>query len=166
MATWWDNVCSTVQQEFSDFANTEQVIPLILRLLLAIALGGILGFQRERTGRAAGLRTHMLVSMGAALFVLIPRLTGMPDSEEGRIIQGVVTGIGFIGGGAILKLTADKQVKGVTTAASIWLTTAVGIAVGLGRHWTAVIGALLALFVLSALVSLEHWIDGHHVNPQ
>jgi uncharacterized membrane protein YhiD involved in acid resistance len=113
-------------------------------------LGGALGWERERAGKAAGMRTHMLVAMGAAFFVFVPQQSGMSAEGLGRVIQGLVAGIGFLGAGAILKPSEgdDSQVRGLTTAAGIWFTAAVGVAVGLGREATAVLGTLLALAVL------------------
>ena len=112
---------------------------------------GKVGFERERAGKAAGLRTHMLAALGSALFVLIPQQAGMSQADLSRVMQGIVSGIGFIGAGAILKQESDQQVKGLTTAAGLWLTAAVGIAAGLGRESSAVLGAFLAVFILSAL---------------
>src|SRR5437588_8917571 len=88
-----------------------------LRLLVAMFLGGALGLEREWAGKIAGLRTHMLTALGAALFVLGPRLAGMNDEAVSRILQGVVAGIGFLGGGVILKQDDEGRIKGVTTAA-------------------------------------------------
>ena len=110
--------------------NTEMA-RIIVRLPVATVLGGILGFQRAEAGKAAGIRTHMLVTLGAALVVLLPQLTGMSSADMSRVIQGTITGIGFIGGGVILKLSEQHQIVGVTTAASLWLTATVGIATGI-----------------------------------
>ena len=133
---------------------------IVVRLLFAVILGGILGFQRAEAGKAAGMRTSMLVTLGAALVVLVPELTGMSSADLSRIIQGVLTGIGFIGGGVILKLSEQHQIVGVTTAASVWLTAIVGIAAGTGRLSLAVVGAILALLILTVFGRLEHWMIG------
>src|SRR5689334_6007364 len=93
----------------------------------------------------------MLVCMGAALFVLVPALGGMAVADMSRVIQGVIAGIGFLGAGAILKNKAEDQVHGLTTAAGVWMTAAIGIACGLGRETTAVLSTLLALAVLALL---------------
>ncbi len=122
-------------------------------------LGAIIGIQRERTGKPAGLRTHMLVSMGAALFVLAPIELGMNNDDLSRIIQGIVTGIGFIGGGAILKLVEEREIEGLTTAAGIFVTAASGVAVGLGRIGLAVISAILGLITLSWINRFESRIE-------
>jgi putative Mg2+ transporter-C (MgtC) family protein len=131
-----------------DVPDVAQFTRLTLRLLLAALLGGLLGFERERSGKAAGVRTHMLVSLGAALFVLVPRQAGTDPQDLTRIIQGVIAGVGFLCAGTILK-DREGEVKGLTTAAGIWMTAAIGIAAGLGRKMTAVLSTLLALGVLS-----------------
>jgi putative Mg2+ transporter-C (MgtC) family protein len=147
-----DNVLSAIGAELaSDFSSAEQVVRVILRTLAALLLGGMVGWQREHMGKAAGLRTHMLVSLGAAVAMLVGQLGDMPLADQSRIIQGILTGIGFIGGGAILKLSEQAEIKGLTTAASIWLTAAVGIAAGAGRLGLAVFSTLMALLVLSVL---------------
>jgi putative Mg2+ transporter-C (MgtC) family protein len=129
---------------------------VLVRVLVAAALGGLLGAEREAAGKAAGLRTHMLVALGAALFVLFPAEAGMSTSDLSRVIQGVATGIGFIGAGTILKRAANEEIQGLTTAASIWLTAAIGMAVGAGQLWLPVICAVTAwviLFVLSRVTT-------------
>ncbi len=123
----------------------------MVRLLLAALLGGLVGFQRERRGKAAGLRTHMLVALGAAFFVLIPAQAGMPLADLSRVLQGIITGVGFLGAGTILKRQASEEIEGLTTAAGLWLTAAVGSAAGMGRETSAVLGTVLALIVLSLL---------------
>jgi len=150
----WNTVWQTLRSEFADVADAEQVTRLMTRLLLAALLGGVLGYERERRGKAAGIRTHMLVAMGAALLVLVPQLDGMAPAELSRVIQGMVTGIGFLGAGAIVKHKAEDQVQGLTTAAGIWMTAAIGIACGLGRETTALLSTLLALAVLAVLPKL------------
>jgi putative Mg2+ transporter-C (MgtC) family protein len=100
----------------------------------------------------------MLVAMGGALFVLAPLDVGMGSEGISRVIQGIITGIGFIGAGAILKLHEKRQVEGLTTAAGIWVTAAVGIAAGLGSWGLALVSTVLALITLSILAKLEAWI--------
>jgi putative Mg2+ transporter-C (MgtC) family protein len=114
-------------------------------------LGGLLGYERERHGKAAGLRTHMLVALGAALFVLVPQQTGVSDGDLTRVLQGLIAGIGFLGAGSIIKGHEEKEIHGLTTAAGIWLTAAIGVAVGMGREATAVLATLLALVILTLL---------------
>ncbi len=148
MGEWWQQVGNTVRQEFSDLPDAAGVTRITLRLLTAAILGGLLGFERERKGKAAGLRTHMLVALGAALFVLIPQQAGVSDTDLTRVLQGLVAGIGFLGAGTIIKGNGDEEIKGLTTAASIWLTAAIGVAAGMGREATAVLSTLIALVIL------------------
>jgi putative Mg2+ transporter-C (MgtC) family protein len=131
-----------------------------MRLAVAAILGGLLGVEREMIGKAAGLRTHMLVSLGAALFVLVPAESGLGEGDLGRVIQGVAAGIGFIGAGSILKRTDKEEITGLTTAANIWLTAAVGVAVGTGRAWLAAICVFCAWVILYALPMAERRISG------
>ncbi len=148
---WWNEVWLTVQQEFSDLGDASSITRVVLRLLVAVALGAMLGYERESIGASAGLRTHMLVSLGSALFVLIPLQAGMSIGDVSRVLQGVTAGVGFLGAGAILKSQKEGEITGLTTAASVWLTSAVGISAGMGREATAVLSALLALVILSLL---------------
>jgi putative Mg2+ transporter-C (MgtC) family protein len=120
-----------------------------------MALGAVLGLQREFARAAAGLRTHMLVALAATIFVLVPPRAGMSPEDLSRVIQGVATGIGFLGAGAILKLTSEREIHGLTTAASLWMTTAVGVAVGLGRLGVAAVSVALAWVILSVLARVE-----------
>ncbi|MET1077731.1 MAG: MgtC/SapB family protein [Pseudomonas sp.] len=152
MAGWWTEVSSTLSAEFSDIPDASELTVLCTRLLMAAFLGGILGYEREQQGKAAGIRTHMLVSMGAALFVLAPLQAGGDMDAISRVIQGLVAGIGFLGAGTILKGNGNEdQVKGLTTAAGLWLTAAIGVAVGLGRETTAVLSTLLALVIFAVI---------------
>ncbi|HWT71439.1 MAG TPA: MgtC/SapB family protein [Oxalicibacterium sp.] len=151
MNAWWDEVWQTAQGEFSDISDASQLTRVIIRLTVAITLGGLLGYEREVSGRSAGLRTHMLVALGAALFVLVPLEAGISTNDLSRVLQGVIAGIGFLGAGAIIKLSQAEEIKGLTTAASVWLTAAIGIAAGMGREATAVLSTLLALFILAVL---------------
>src|SRR5262249_1446988 len=108
--------------------DSRQIERVAIRLLVAMLLGGIVCIQREHTGKPAGVRTHLLVGLGAALFVLAPLETGMTSNDLSRVIQGLAVGIGFIGGGAILKLSEAHQIRGLTSAAAIWMTAAIGVA--------------------------------------
>ncbi|KQY88836.1 MULTISPECIES: MgtC/SapB family protein [Roseateles] len=150
----WTTILETLRSEFSDAPDAEQVTRIMTRLLLAALLGGMLGYERESHGKAAGIRTHMLVAMGAALFVLVPELGGMAVADMSRVIQGIVTGVGFLGAGAIIKRHNEEDTQGLTTAAGIWMTAAIGVACGLGRETTAVLSALLSLAVLALLPRL------------
>ena len=149
-----DDLWSKVAADFHDLPDAAEAIRMSIRLLLAALLGGLLGFDRERAGKSAGMRTHMLVSMGAALFVLIPQQAGMPDADISRVIQGVVAGVGFLGAGAIVKGNREEDIQGLTTAAGLWLTAAIGIAAGTGREASAILGAVLAFLILSSLARL------------
>jgi putative Mg2+ transporter-C (MgtC) family protein len=131
------------------------LVRLTMRLFVAMLVGAVVGLQRQSAGQSAGLRTHMLVAMGGALFVLVPVEVGMAWSDVSRVIQGLATGIGFLGAGAILKWHGEHEVHGLTTAAGIWLTTALGVAAGLGRWSTAGLGALLTWVVLALVYHLE-----------
>jgi putative Mg2+ transporter-C (MgtC) family protein len=149
MAGTGQAILQTLVEEFSDLDDVEQVTRLVVRLVLASLLGGLLGMQRERQGKAAGVRTHMLVAASSALFVLVPLQMGMSEDGLSRVMQGLLAGIGFLCAGAILKLEREEQVHGLTTAAGVWMTAAIGVAAGLGREMTAVISALLVLGILA-----------------
>ncbi len=120
---------------------------MILRLLLAAALGAIIGFQRERAGKAAGLRTHILISVGACLFTVASIYGFGSGSEPARVAAGVVAGIGFLGAGAIIR-SRGEIVHGLTTAASIWAVAAIGLAAGSGLYIVSAVAAVLILIAL------------------
>ena len=136
------------EELFRELHDTEHMTRVMVRLTAAMILGGLLGLERQAVGKAAGTRTHMLVAMGAALFVLIPLEAGGDQAALSRVVQGLVAGIGFLGAGTILKLDDAQRIKGLTTAANIWLTAAVGMAAGAGWIWPAILGSLMALTVL------------------
>jgi putative Mg2+ transporter-C (MgtC) family protein len=138
------------------FSDTEAMTRITVRLIAAMIFGAVIGIQRERAGKPAGLRTHMLVALGAAVFVIASGEFGMNADSISRVIQGLVTGIGFLGAGAILKLYDRRAVEGLTTAAGIWMTAALGVAVGLGRFGLALLATLLAWMTLSLVRQLEH----------
>jgi putative Mg2+ transporter-C (MgtC) family protein len=119
-------------------------IEMVLRLLLAAVLGGVIGFQREKAGKPAGLRTHALIAMGAALFTIAGTLAFSGDPA--RIAAGVVAGVGFLGGGAILH--RHRNVEGLTTAATMWISAAIGLAAGAGLYIVAPVTAIVTLIVL------------------
>lgn len=146
-----NQILQVVHDEFSDLIDIAQITRVLLRLLLAALLGGILGYERASQGKAAGMRTHMLVCMGTALFVLVPQQGGMQLADLSRVMQGVVAGVGFLCAGSIIKNEADDHIKGLTTAAGIFMTAAIGVACGLGREATAVLSTLLALIALALL---------------
>lgn len=153
MDAWWNEVWVTLQAEFSDITDASQLTRITIRMLIAAVLGGMLGFEREHQGKAAGMRTHMLVSMGAALFVLVPSMAGSGGADMSRVVQGIVAGIGFLGAGTILKgrESNTSSVKGLTTSAGLWMTAAIGVSAGMGRESTAVLSTLLALVVLGLM---------------
>jgi putative Mg2+ transporter-C (MgtC) family protein len=140
-----------------DVPDSSQLIRVAVQLGMAALLGGVLGIEREKVGKAAGLRTHMLVALGAALFTVASVEAGMTVSDLSRVFQGIAAGIGFIGAGAILKLANEQEIKGLTTAATLWLTAAAGTAVGAGHLWIPVVGVLLAFVILTALGRIERW---------
>ena len=148
MSDWWQPITQTIAAEFSDVPDAAQVTRIVVRLGVAALLGGVLGWEREHAGKSAGVRTHMLVAMGAALFVLVAQQSGIAAADNSRVLQGIIAGVGFLGAGTILKGDAEGQVKGLTTAAGIWLTAAIGVAAGLGLESTAVLSTALALVVL------------------
>lgn len=147
----WQDVWNTVLSEFSDIPDVTQITRITLRLLVAATLGGLLGYERETRGKSAGVRTHMLVAIGAALFVLIPQQAGASTADLSRVLQGLTAGVGFLGAGAIILGTKQWETQGLTTAAGIWVTAAIGVAAGMGRESTAVLSTFVALFVLSVL---------------
>jgi putative Mg2+ transporter-C (MgtC) family protein len=151
METLWQKIWKGVQADFADLPDVAAVTQLVLRMLLATLLGSLLGYQRQRQGKEAGLRTHMLVALGSTFFVLIPLQAGMSLGDLSRVLQGLISGIGFLVAGAILKQQDPQQIYGLTTAAGLWLTASVGIAVGLGRETSAILGTALALIILSLL---------------
>ena len=155
MNDWWTQVARAVAAEFSDVPDAAQATRIVVRVGMAALLGGLLGWEREHAGKAAGVRTHMLVAMGAALFVLVAQQAGISPADNSRVLQGVIAGVGFLGAGTILKGDAESQVKGLTTAAGIWLTAAIGVSAGLGRETTAVLCTVLALAVLWAVPHLQ-----------
>lgn len=128
---------------------------MLLRLLLATVFGGAIGYVRELTKKAAGLRTHTLVCLGSAVFTLVSicMVRGMPGGDPTRIAASVVTGIGFIGAGTIFQ--TGGSVRGLTTAASIWVCAAIGLAVGAGLYELATVTTVLALIVIQLLQIVE-----------
>ena len=130
---------------------------LIIRLAVATLLGGLLGFEREIHGRPAGLRTHLLVSLGAAAFMvmspIVARMNHDMLGDPGRIAAQIVTGIGFLGAGAIVK--EGVNIRGLTTAACLWIAAAIGMACGAGLFSEAVLISILAIFALVILPYIE-----------
>ncbi|XGV98105.1 MAG: MgtC/SapB family protein [Leptolyngbya sp. BL-A-14] len=136
---------------------------LTWRLLLASLSGGAIGLNRQMAGKAGGLRTHMLVSLGAALFVVMTTIGGTPHPDAvSRAIQGVATGVGFLGAGEIVHQSRAKsgkqEVKGLTSAAAIWVTAALGLIASVGLWQTSLVGTLLTLLTLSGAKWLEQFV--------
>jgi putative Mg2+ transporter-C (MgtC) family protein len=133
---------------------------LVLRLLAAAAFGAGIGIDREVRGKPAGMRTHALVSLGAALVILVTVRVGPPGYEHvdavSRVIQGIIAGVGFLGGGAILK--SSESVHGLTTAASIWFVAALGAACGIGQWVAALVALVFALLILIAGQVVEKYV--------
>jgi putative Mg2+ transporter-C (MgtC) family protein len=143
-------VIDGVGAEFSDLSAV-QAVQLAVRLVIAAVLGLLIGRDRERAGKAAGVRTHLLVAVGAAAFVAVPQQSGASAADMTRVIQGLVTGIGFLGAGCIWKDDTEGRVEGLTTAAGLWLTAAVGAAAGMGREVSALLIGLTGWCTLSIL---------------
>lgn len=123
-------------------------LEIVLRFLLAAALGAAIGYERERHGKAAGLRTHILISSGAALFTLASIYGFNGGADPSRVAAGVVAGIGFIGAGVIFRGMRGEGVAGITTAASVWVTAAIGLAAGAGLYLISAIAAIVTIGVL------------------
>jgi putative Mg2+ transporter-C (MgtC) family protein len=135
---------------------------ITFRLCLALLFGAIIGLERQLKRKPAGLRTHMLVCFGSAVFTLIPLLTNttQPDNNSlSRIIQGITTGVGFLGGGEIVRQSSQKshssQVHGLTSAAAIWVSAALGIVAGCGLWQLGLISVVLTFLVLNLFKRLE-----------
>lgn len=135
----------------------------LLRLALAAALGGAIGLEREYRRKSAGLRTNMLISLGSALFSILSIELGAAAGSPDRIAAQVVTGIGFLGAGAILR--SGENVHGLTTAATIWVNAAIGMAAGLGSYTVATVGAAITLVVLALLPAMERFVEKRGNRP-
>ena len=132
---------------------------IIVKLLLSIVIGGLIGAEREYRSKSAGFRTLTLICLGSALFTIFSQLIGAGISPD-RVASNIVTGIGFVGAGVIFK--GDIGVNGITTAAMIWVTAALGMGIGAGYEWVSVIGCALILLMLFIFGLAENWID--HIN--
>jgi putative Mg2+ transporter-C (MgtC) family protein len=120
----------------------------LIKILIAVLIGGIIGFERELHSKAAGLRTITLITVGATMFTI---------PATSRVASNILTGVGFLGAGAIL--FAEGKVKGLTTASSVWVAAALGMAVGLGQYILGVATALLVIIVLDLFTRLDRWLD-------
>lgn len=136
---------------------------IFIRLLLSVFLSGLVGLERQFHRRTAGLRTHILVCLGSCLIMLtsiyvFDIFKGVTSVDPARIAAGVITGIGFLGAGAIIR--SGEAVKGLTTAASLWIVAGIGLAVGCGFYLAAIISSILALIVLLFLRHVERFVFG------
>jgi len=123
-------------------------LTMAIRLLLAAVLGAAIGFQREKAGKPAGLRTHMLICIGATLFTLVGIFAFSGNVDPARMAAGVVSGIGFLGAGAIIFRSSDGYIAGLTTAATIWAVAGIGVAVGSGLYIASAIATAIILIIL------------------
>jgi putative Mg2+ transporter-C (MgtC) family protein len=135
-------------------AGVDTTTRMALRLVVAALLAGLIGWEREQKGRAAGLRTHILVALGSALFMLAPGMAGIAAEHNTRVMQGIASGIGLVGAGAVLRSRVGARVEGLTTAASIWLTAAIGMAAGMGMLVLAILAAGIGWIVVAAIPKL------------
>lgn len=149
-----DQIGTAIARELA-IPDVDTLTTIVVRVLVAAVLGGLVGWEREHKGRAAGLKTHILVSIGSALFVLAPLLAEIEGAEVTRVMQGIVSGIGFLGAGAILKLGKDERIEGLTTAAGVWMTAAIGMAAGMGQEMVALATTVVALLVVGAIPKLR-----------
>jgi putative Mg2+ transporter-C (MgtC) family protein len=139
----------------SGLPSLDRTVRIVVRLLSATVLAAIIGHERGSSGKSAGLRTHMLVALGCAIFVMTAAESGMEAADVSRVIQGVAAGIGFIGAGAIMKITSEREIQGLTTAAAIWMTAAVGVAAGMGLLGLAAFSVAIAWIILAVISRIE-----------
>ncbi len=142
------------------YISANDWLGLTFRIMIACLMGGMIGWNREAAGKPAGLRTHMLVSLGAALLVMALLMASPPNSEDAlsRAIQGVATGVGFLGAGEILQRvpsSSKASVKGLTSAATIWVTAALGVLAGCGFWQLCLLGTGMALVILIVFKGIE-----------
>lgn len=154
----------TVIEHIYNSVNSLDVntIGSVYKLLLSMVLGAVVGFERKRKGQTAGVRTFSLIAMGATLAMLLSiyvpqEYMGLKNGDPGRIAAQVITGIGFLGAGAIIQMKGS--VRGLTTAAGIWMVAIIGMAVGLGLYWLSVVACLLILFILVLFERIEQYVS-------
>ena len=134
--------------------TTIPIPDILLRIALSMVLGGVIGFERERDNQPAGLRTHMILVIGACLAMILSiNIGAVSHTDPGRIAAQVISGIGFLGAGAILRF--GFNVKGLTTATTLWTMAIVGLVIGAGYYWIAIITTIIMLIVLAALNVIE-----------
>ncbi len=145
------------------------VLGVFLRLLLAAGLGAAIGVEREYRQKPAGLRTNILIAMGAALFTIVSLSMVKTGGASDRIAANIITGVGFLGGGAILR--SGTSVHGMTTAATIWVNAAIGMAIGFGDYTLGAAATVVTLIVLAVLPPIERYFErragfaNHHAPP-
>ena len=144
-----------IEELLGTLPSARDLARILMRLIAALAVGALIGYQREQMGKAAGLRTHMLLSMGSALLVVAALEFGMENIAVSHVIEGLVTGMGFLGAGAIMKIQQEQEIRGLTTAAGIWMTAAASITIGLGQIVIGLIAGVLAWLVLEILGRLD-----------
>jgi putative Mg2+ transporter-C (MgtC) family protein len=155
MASWIQEFWEGMSSDLIHPLDGRRVGQVVGRTILAAILGGILGYEREQKGKAAGMRTHMVVALAAAFFVIVPLQMNMTDGDVSRVVQGVAAGVGFLGAGAIIKQNEKGQVLGLTTAAGLYFTTAIGVSAGMGHEVTAVLGTFLSFLIVRFLPFVE-----------
>lgn len=138
----------------------EELMIRLTPVLVAAFVGGLIGIEREYRDKSAGFRTMILISIGACLFTLMSEIIGGPDKESSRIAASVVTGVGFLGAGVVLK--DGVTVKGLTTAAAIWLTASLGMVCGIGEYELVGAVTLLVMIVMWVFPPFERWLDSLH----
>jgi putative Mg2+ transporter-C (MgtC) family protein len=154
------NSFSSLLQSLTDVEITTG--QAIFKLVVSMVLGSLVGYERKRKGQPAGLRTFALICMGATLAMLVSiyicqEYVGLKNGDPGRIAAQVITGVGFLGAGAIIQMKGS--VRGLTTAAGIWMVSTIGLAVGVGLYLLAVVATLLILFIMVQLERVEHQLD-------
>ncbi len=152
----WQGIADGLAAQFADLGDAARAARLVACLIEAALLGALVGWERTAAHKAAGLRTHMLLCVGAAFFALVPVQAGMDPAAVSRVLQGLVAGIGFLGAGSVLKREGEGRIIGLTTAAGLWLTAAVGVAVGLGQGVSAAVAAVAAFVILRIVGRLEY----------
>ena len=151
-----DPIIAISPENLGWLSDASNIFTIIIRIILAILCAGIIGVERSRKRQAAGLRTHILVCLGAAIIMILSDflILNHPDSDAGRLGAQVISGIGFLGAGTIL-VTSKSRIKGLTTAAGLWAAACMGLTIGAGFYTLGIIGSLAILIVLTILPQLE-----------
>lgn len=138
----------------------EELLQYLIPIILAAIVGGLIGIEREYRDKTAGFRTMILIAVGSALFTMLSDIMGGPDGESTRIAASILTGVGFLGAGVIIK--DGSTIRGLTTAASIWLVASLGMGIGIGEYELVGVVTTLVLLVLLVLPPFERWLDKLH----